>query len=949
MNPLLELKRLGQSVWHDNMRKGVVATGEIKRLIDEYAVSGVTSNLSLMARAMTGALEYDDDISLLLKEGLNDSEIAVRLLVRDARHAADALLPLWKLSNGADGFAAVDVIGADLSAASLVDAARSLVKAVDRPNVLVRIPATGEGLEAIEVLTFAGIGVYATLICSVRRYEAATVALLRGLERRAAEGMPIDTVPCAAGFTVSRADTVFDRILEERAEHAKGNDEKSRLRALLGRAAVANAKLAFLKHEEARASARFKKLKSSGAKPQLLIWESAGTKNHLYSGMKYAEELSLPGTAISLPLHTLLAFHCHGRPASQTSGLEAAKKVFDELGGLGIEYAEVAADLEEGCLKSLAASREAVAKAVAERRQALSKKTGPTSKFTMGRFDSPVAEALDSVIGEDFFRKLGAHDPSIWKAGLGDKKQIKGSLGWTILPYLMEEHVDEINDFAAEIKAAGFKDAVLLGMGGSSLAPLVFATTFGSAPGCPGLIVLDSTDPGALKSVMERIDLEKTLFIVSSKSGSTIEPLSLFEYFHAALERIKGEESGRNFIAITDPATPLEGFARKYRFRKVFTNPKDVGGRFSALSYFGLLPAAITGVDISRLLEHAGRVDSLLHPCAASSGNPVMMLGAALGSLGLKGRDKLTFFLPKEIETFGMWIEQLVAESTGKEGRGLVPVSGEPVSSVSSYGSDRVFISMTLGDGDRANETVLGELAAAGHPVIELKLRDKYELGGEFLRWEAVTAIAGQILGINPFDQPDVELAKKLAASRLNELGGEGGVKPPGIELKAGGVRLNMGKSAFDKTGYKGADAAEALKGFLKLVGKDDYIGLLAYYDPFDARLEEAFRRVRLSLRDSARVATQFGYGPRYLHSTGQLHKGRPDCGVFIIFCHGALEDFKVPGSSFTFSGLELSQAFGDMEALDSKGSRVVLVMADGPSEECLRPIEDMLKAASRS
>lgn len=949
MNPLLELKRLGQSVWHDNMRKGVVATGEFKRLIDEYAVSGVVSSPLLMARAISGATEYDGDIALLLKEGCEDAVIAGRLMARDARHAADALLPLWRSLNGSDGFAAVEAISTGaFDAADLVDEARRLVKAVDRPNILVKVPATDEGLEAIEELTSEGIGVFVTLIYSVKRYEAALVAYLRGLERRAEEGFPIDTVPCVASFSVSAVDTIFDRMLEERVEHSKSNDEKARLRALLGKAAVANARQAFLKHEEANSSARFKKLKASGAKPPKLLFASTGTKNHLYSEIKYVEELTFPGTINAMPLHTLLAFHSHGRVVAHTGAdLDAAKKVSEELSGLGIDYAAMTTRLESEGLKSLRASHEALISAVGERRVALSKKTGPSSKFTLNGFESSVEEALDSVVSEEFFRKLIAKDAGLWKAGLGDKKQIKGSLGWTVLPYMMDEHIDEINDFAAEVKSAGFRHVVLLGMGGSSLAPLVFATTFGHAPGCPELIALDSTDPEALKSVMGRIDIEKTLFIVSSKSGSTIEPLSLFEYFHASLEKIKGAESGRNFIAITDPDTPLEGFARKYRFRKVFTNPKDIGGRFSALSYFGLLPAAITGIDIRRLLEHASRVDSVLQPCAAVAGNPVMMLGAALGSLGLQGRDKLTFFLPKEIETFGMWIEQLVAESTGKEGKGLVPVVGEPIGSPESYGGDRVFISMTLGDEGSAHSSILAALGGAGHPVIEVRLADIYALGGEFLRWEAATAIAGQILGINPFDQPDVELAKKLAISRLNQLGEEGNGRLPGVELKGKGFRLHIGKAAFEKAGYKGEDAIDALKGFLKLIGKDDYIGLLAYYDPFDARLAECFAQTRKALNGATNVATQFGYGPRYLHSTGQLHKGRPSCGVFIIFCHEALEDFKVPGSSFSFSGLELSQAFGDMEALDSKGSRVALVVMDGPSIECLRQFSEVLKAAA--
>jgi len=953
MNQLLELKRLGQSVWHDNLRKGVVATGELSRLIDEYAVSGASMSLAAMARAMTGAKEYDGDISPLLDEGLDDETTAFRLIVRDSRHAADAFAPLWKASGGSDGFAAAGpVLKEGMGAASIAGEARRLARAVDRPNFLVMVPATDEGLEAIEELVADGTGVHAVAICSAGRYEACAAAFMKGLEKRASEGLPIDNVVCSAAFSVSRADTVFDRVIEERVEKAKSNDEKARGRALFGKAAVANARLAYLKYEEVRSSARFKKLKTSGAKPLMHVWESVGVRNHLYGELKYAEELIFPGTASVMALHTLLAFNSHGRPSIHPAPVfEAARKVFEEMSGLGIDCAAVTSRIEAGCVQALLASGASVVEAVGERRGALSENEGPSSVFSLGKLSSAAADALDTVMGDDFLRKLAAKDPALWKAGLGDKKQIRGSLGWTVLPYLMEEHVGEMDGFASEVREAGFTGAVLLGMGGSSLAPLVFASVFGRAEGSLALTVLDSTDPEALKSVTDRIDAGKTLFIVSSKSGSTIEPLSLFEHFHAIVAAVKGEKAGGSFIAITDPGTPLEGFARKYRFRKVFLNPKDVGGRFSALSYFGLLPAAIIGVDIKRLLEHAFRVDSLLNPASSSAENPVMKLGAALGGLGLAGRDKLTFFLPKEIESFGMWIEQLVAESTGKEGKGLVPVSGEPLLCAASYGADRVFVSTTLGEEkDAGRESLLDALAEAGHPVIRMSLRDKYELGGEFLRWEAATAIAGQILGINPFDQPDVELAKKLAVTRLGQLGEEGApAAAPGVEFRGDGFRLLVGKAALEKMNYAGQDAKEALRAFLKLAGKGDYMGLLAYYDPFDGGLAASFARMRKALPGASGAATQFGYGPRYLHSTGQLHKGRPSCGVFMILCHETQADMNVPGSAFTFSQLELSQAFGDMEALDSKGSRAAMVVMDDPSEEALKRFEEALLDAAHS
>jgi transaldolase/glucose-6-phosphate isomerase len=953
MNPLLELKRLGQSVWHDNLRKGVVTSGELKRLSDEYAVSGITSNPTIFERAIAGTTEYDEEISKLLKEGFNDEEIARKLIVRDVRLAADIFAPQWRESGGLEGLVSIEAdprLAKD--APSTIEEGRGLIKAVDRPNIMVKVPGTAEGLKAIEELTFEGLSVNVTLLFSIDRYEEAAWAYISGLERRAEAGMPVDTVVSVASFFVSRIDTAFDRLLEERIAKAKSNDERARLRALLGKVAVANAKQAWMRYGAVYSSDRFRKLKENGAKPQRLLWASTGTKNPQYSDIKYVTELIHPGTINTMPLHTLLAFYNHGHAVpSLMEDLGGAKKVFDGLASLGLDYMAATARLEADGIRSFTESYEAILGTIKEKRASLEKKAGLPVKFALNGFESPVSESLDEVAGENFFERLWAKDATLWKTGLEEKKQIKGSLGWMALPYIMDEHIEEIVTFAKDVRDDGFKDVVLLGMGGSSLAPLVFSRSFGSAAGYPGLLVLDSTDPEALKAVEERIDLEKTLFVVSSKSGSTIEPLSLFEYFHEELGRIKGAESGRNFIAITDPGTPLEGFCKKYRFRKVFLNPKDVGGRFSALSYFGLLPAALIGIDIGRILEHASRVEAMVQPCVNVPENPVLMLGAALGRLGLSGRDKLTFFLSKEIESFGMWIEQLIAESTGKEGRGLVPVVNEPLGAPSSYGNDRVFISITLGEADSSVAEALRALASAGHPVIDLRLKDIYELGGEFLRWEVATSIAGQILGINPFDQPDVELAKKLAVSRLNQVGAQDGPKPPGVPVAGNGFSVYLGKTAFERMSIDVNDKSPevAIKEFLKLIGKGDYVGLMAYYDPSDPELDKRFSEMRRALRDKTGAATQFGYGPRYLHSTGQLHKGRPECGVFLIFFHEAAEDFKVPGSVFSFSQLELSQAFGDMEALDSKGSRVALVGMKDPSAASLREFEEFLKGAALS
>lgn len=949
MDPLFILRKLGQSIWYDNLRKGLVTSGELKRMIDEYGITGVTSNPSIFERAVTGTSEYDDDIEKLSAEGLEDGEIASRISTRDARLAADALYPVYNLSAGKDGFACLDM---DARLADDPDAtvsqARAVAALVDRQNIMVRVPATFEGLKAIEELTFEGFNVNVTLLFSIERYKEAAWAYIKGLERRVAAGHPIDGVSSVASFFVNKIDNHMDKRIEERVEASVSNDEKARLKALLGRCAIANAKLAFLKFGEIFESSGFKRLKDEGANPQRLLWASTSVKNPRYQDTMYAEELAEPGTICAMPLQTLLAFYDHGKVRHRLSeDLGSANKVVSELEALGFDYGAIAEALLADGLAFQKRSHGLVIEAIAAKRKAMKEKKFEAS-YALNGFEGPVTAALDEIGNENFLERLWAKDPTIWKDGPEERRLIKDALGWLTLPDLMEDNLDVITAFAAEIKKEDYRHAILLGMGGSSLAPLVLRDSFGPVPGYPTLIVLDSTDPEAVKSVTREIDPEKTLFIVSSKSGSTIEPLSLFDYFYGLLYETMGEEAGRNFIAITDPGTPLEGFSRKYRFKRLFLNPHDIGGRFSALSYFGLVPAAVSGIDVGKLLYYASGISAATHPCMKEKENPVIMLGAALGIFGRAGKDKVTFLLSKEIASFGLWIEQLVAESTGKEGKGLIPVVDEPPGRPGDYGDDRVFVSICVKEEDKDQKKTLKALVEAGHPVLSFRMKDIYELGGEFLRWEVATAVAGQILGINPFDQPDVELAKKLTRARLRAIE-KGMISPPGVEVGNNKFKIYFGESTYDlirKPSARNGDARKALKDFMGLIKKGDYVGVLAYFDPEDRAIDASLKDLRKTLRDSTGAATQFGYGPRYLHSTGQLHKGGANKGLFLILCHETSEDIKIPKSSFSFSELELSQAFGDMEALDERGCRVALINIKDQSIEALKEAEGLIKSA---
>jgi glucose-6-phosphate isomerase len=481
-------------------------------------------------------------------------------------------------------------------------------------------------------------------------------------------------------------------------------------------------------------------------------------------------------------------------------------------------------------------------------------------------------------------QRIWSRDPTVWK---DDPKtpEITDRLGWLTVGTTMARQADALAAFADEIRAE-FSRVVLCGMGGSSLAPEVLWLTFGRRSGFPALVVLDSTDPRTVAAAATGEEVARTFFLISSKSGTTQETDAFYRHFW----ELSGAQ-GRQFAAITDPDTPLARLAGERGFRRTFLNPPDIGGRYSALSYFGLVPAALIGADVAQLLQRAVRMAGACAATVPTGDNPAARLGALLGAAALDRRDKATFVLSPGIAGFGLWVEQLIAESTGKEGKGILPVAGEPLGAPAVYGRDRVFLSLTL-DGEESAEITarLDALQAAGHPVLRLTLADRADLGQEFFRWEMATAIAGAMLRINPFDQPNVAESKHNTKEIL----------------------------ARHQRATPAASAAE-LERFLKGVAPGDYLALLAYLPPGPEQ-DRALDAIRLRLRDRLKVATTLGYGPRYLHSTGQLHKGGPPVGHFLQIVDVAHADLPVPGQPYSFGTLEAAQAEGDLRALRARG-----------------------------
>ena len=496
--------------------------------------------------------------------------------------------------------------------------------------------------------------------------------------------------------------------------------------------------------------------------------------------------------------------------------------------------------------------------------------------------------------------RLWAHDHRLWKE---DPTDITNRLGWLTVIESMKGRAEELRAFAMAAKKRGISDVVLLGMGGSSLGPEVLRASFGSSRGFPRLWVLDSTVPGWVRQVAKAIDPARSLFILASKSGGTIEVMSLFAHFWELVHQAPGNQGGEQFLAITDPGTGLEKLAAEHQFWRIFTNPPDIGGRYSVLSYFGLVPAALMGIDVARLLTRATAMAQACRIKPPLGENPGADLGATMASLAQAGRNKITLIASPQIATFGLWAEQLLAESTGKEGTGLIPVASEPLVSPTAYGTDRLFVYLRLkGDENRQLDRQLAGLARQGHPVLTLALQDRYDLAAEFFRWEVATALAGHLLGIHPFDQPNVQESKDNTARVLE-------------------IIQSTGKLPKQVT----ATATQAAAQLKRLCRPGAYVAILAYTTP-SPKMERAISLLRKALVSYHHVTTTAGYGPRYLHSTGQLHKGGPASGIFLQLVDQMMPDLSIPGKPFTFRTLAQAQAAGDIQALHAHQQQAILL-----------------------
>jgi transaldolase/glucose-6-phosphate isomerase len=881
---LAALTAAGTSVWLDQIGRQLIESGELRRLVEEDSLRGVTSNPTIFNQAILGAPDYDDQLGQLAREGRSTREIYQALAITDIQAGCDVLRPVYDETGGYDGYVSFEV-DPDLAfdTEKTMEQAREYWQRVDRPNLMIKIPGTDEGVPAIEQMIYEGLNINVTLLFSVAAYERIAEAFIRGLERRHAEGKSVDQ-QSVASFFVSRVDTEVDKRLD-----AAGNTE------LQGRAGILNAQAAYQRYKAIFHGERFAALRAAGASVQRPLWASTGVKNPSYPDTMYVDGLVAPETVNTMPMATLLAAADHARVDGATADADPTEGL-RVLAAAGIDLDDVTDKLLRDGVDKFVEPMDKLLEGIDEKREAIVTSRPPTIKADIPDDLEPrIAERVRNAMVEDVAHRIWKKDDTLW--GPAGQAEVANRLGWLTVPEAMGEAVDDLDAFAREVRDEGFQDIVLLGMGGSSLAPEVMRQSFGDQDGWPRLHVLDSTDAGAIRTVRDSVDLERALFLVSTKSGGTIETLSLFKAFWAL------RPEGRQFVAITDPGSGLADLAERHDFRRTFLNDPDIGGRYSALSYFGLVPAALMGADVTGLLDRAGVAEQNCLTFDSSNTNSGLWLGLAWGELALAGRDKLTYVVDPPLQSFGLWVEQLIAESTGKHGKGIVPIVGEPLADPGSYGSDRTFLYLRHVDQPNAEtDAKVDALARAGHPVIIRTIHGPTDLGRLFFFAEFAIAVAGWVLGINPFDQPNVQEAKDATSRVLKE------------------------------DGRDQADAGDdALRALLSGLGAPSYLAIMGYVEA-SADVDAAVADLRAAVRDATRSATTFGYGPRFLHSTGQLHKGGPPSGRFLQIVHDSEPDVDVPEADYGFTRLKHAQAIGDLETLrahDLPAERVTLAGAN--------------------
>ncbi|GAB1471212.1 bifunctional transaldolase/phosoglucose isomerase [Chloroflexota bacterium] len=893
-----KLTALGQSLWYDNIQRKLLVNGELKDLIDRGEIRGVTSNPSIFQNAIAKTNDYDAALTPLAWAGWDSERIFWQLAVEDIQEACDLFRPIYDQTQGGDGYVSIEVspyLARDT--AGTIKQAQELWDRVNRPNLMVKIPATKEGIPAIRASIAAGVNINITLIFSLARYAEVMDAYLNGIEDRVAKNLPVHQIASVASFFVSRVDVKVDPQLAEDSP-------------LRGMAGIANARLAYEQFEAIFTSPRFAALKARfRARVQRPLWASTGTKNPKYSDTLYIDELIGPDTVNTIPPATLNAFRDHGNASMTiTRDLDSMQKLFVDLKALGISMSTVTRELEEEGVKTFEVAFDVLLNTIETRCKA--------ARASITPLTDSVASRLATLEKESFSSRLWEHDVTLW-AGADDPKgqaEVAKRLGWLDSVEDARTRLEGYLAFAKQIHDEKIDRVLVIGMGGSSLTAEVLSSLLAhfGVEAKLSLAILDSTDPQQVAKTFELYPPEKSLYVLASKSGGTAELLANFDY----IWELSGKDGSR-FVVTTDAGTSLQKLAEERGFRKVFNADPNVGGRFSALTDFGLVPAALLGMDLNALLKSADRMRSQSLADVPTARNPGVALGALLAESALGGRDKLTVLADAPVSALAGWVEQVIAESSGKHGKGILPVVLEPLGKPNEYGNDRLFVYLKS-NGEL--EAGIAELKKAGFPVVEFPIESPYDAGAEFFRWEVAISTACHILGINAFDQPDVQDSKLRTIAKIKDYQSTGKLAETDlVDFKDAKKAINE----FLDNPQPGNPSTSSGHGFVTINA----------YLPRNAEMIEALQALRVAIRTKTKLPVTAGFGPRFQHSTGQFHKGGPNTGRFIQFVYDSETDMDVPGQGLTFGTLIRAQALGDYEALKAAGRKVLRIHLSKPED----------------
>ncbi len=900
-----KLKEVSQSLWLDSISRDMILNNTLSSFIEKYQITGLTSNPTIFENAILNSSSYDNSIKMASKKFKTEDDIAYSIMIEDIQRACDLLKKTYETTNGDDGYVSIEIPPTINEKSKMVECAEKIYEMVSRPNLMIKIPATQQGIEAEEELIKKGINVNMTLIFSPHIYTKVADAYISAMKWRV-ENKVEGNVFSVASFFVSRIDSEVSKELDKIISNTDDIDRKNEILMFKGKAAVALSLITYEIYRNKFYTQSFEELRKAGIKPQKLLWASTSTKDPSMRDTLYVDELFLPNTINTIPTNTLFAFFDHGRINLEDieTRINQAKEIYQKIEKNGIIWQAIFENLLYDGMDRFVKSYNKIL-------DAIRKKIKKTDSLlpSLQLYNLEIEQTINQIKNKQFIKRLFLKDPTLWKKDSKSAQQIKKSLGWLDIASVMKKNINNITTLRDEVIKEGFRYAVLLGMGGSSLGSEVISSIFGEHKKIK-LYILDSTNPQWIARISSKIKIEKTLFIVSSKSGTTLETLTQFKYFYSLLKK-RLKKPGRNFIAITDSSTPLQEIAKKYSFRKIFINPSDIGGRFSVFSYFGLLPASFTACNIERLIEKAEEAQNEL---TNNETPPAIVLGCFMGKAFLSGRDKLTLIVPKKFERFGLWVEQLIAESTGKEGKGIVPIVDTELLNPQSYSNDRFFVIISCRNFyEYENEEKINNIIKNGHPVLRVYLNDRYDVATEFYRWEVATAVAGHIMEINPFDQPDVQFTKdftkKVLQTKTIKL--KPSLKTKDIEIYTANITINEEK--------------DLLWQILKNISENGYFSLCAYIDE-NNKNDTMMKRIKKLLTENIGITSLCVYGPRYLHSIGQLFKGGKNNGIFLILTHKSKKDIKILGEDSSFDKICTAQAIGDFLAMKEKGRMCVMV-----------------------